>query len=94
MRIAIVTDAWEPQVNGVVTTLSRTRDNLRELGHIVKMFTPQGFRSIPCPTYSEIRLSLFPKGRLNRKLGCIPTGLRSYRDGRPARSGRKNNVHT
>jgi glycosyltransferase involved in cell wall biosynthesis len=60
MRIAIVTDAWTPQVNGVVQTLSRTRDQLIEMGHEVLMVTPEGRRTVPTPTYPEIRLALFP----------------------------------
>ena len=68
MRIAIVTDAWLPQTNGVVTTLSRTAECLRELGYDVRMFTPEPYRTIPCPFYAEIRLSLFPARRLRRDL--------------------------
>ncbi len=63
MRIAIVTDAWLPQTKGVVTTLSRTAECLRELGYDVRLFTPEPFRTIPCPSYPEIRLSLFPGRR-------------------------------
>lgn len=68
MRIAIITDAWEPQVNGVVNTLQQTRNCLIQDGHDVHMITPKGYRSIPCPTYPEIRLSLFPKRRLYASL--------------------------
>ncbi len=56
----IVTDAWAPQVNGVVTTLGKTGEGLQQIGHEVRFVTPQQFRSLPCPTYPEIRLSLFP----------------------------------
>ena len=59
-KILIVTDAWYPQVNGVVRTLTHTRDELILKGHDVTMLTPEGFRTIPCPTYPEIRLALFP----------------------------------
>jgi glycosyltransferase involved in cell wall biosynthesis len=68
MRIAIVTDAWKPQVNGVVQTLSRTRDELLALGHEVLMVTPDGRRTIPCPTYPEIRLALFCRRSVRRQL--------------------------
>lgn len=68
MRIAIVTDAWEPQVNGVVTTLKQTRDELEKQGHDVLMITPQGRRTIPCPTYPEIRLMLFGGRKIAREL--------------------------
>jgi glycosyltransferase involved in cell wall biosynthesis len=57
MRIMIVSDAWEPQVNGVVRTVRSTRDELRRLGHPVEVLGPDGFRSVPCPTYPEIRLA-------------------------------------
>lgn len=56
----IITDAWAPQVNGVVTTLGKIGKGLQEIGHDVRFITPQQFRSVPCPSYPEIRLSLFP----------------------------------
>lgn len=68
MRIAIATDAWDPQVNGVVTTLTRTRDELRRQGHEVHMITPQGRRTFPCPTYPEIRLMFFGGRKIAREL--------------------------
>lgn len=68
MRIAVVTDAWEPQVNGVVTTLRTTQQTLNSLGNTVEVFTPGDFKSIPCPTYPEIRLALNPKARLKKTL--------------------------
>ena len=57
-RIAIITDAWHPQINGVVTTLSQTVRQLQKFGCQVLVMTPQQFRSFPCPTYPEIRLAL------------------------------------
>lgn len=57
MRIAIVTDAWAPQVNGVVRTLEATRRALEGAGHHVLIVSPEGRRSWPCPTYPEIRLA-------------------------------------
>jgi len=68
MRIAIVTDAWRPQVNGVVTTLTKTGESLAAMGHEVRFVTPASFRTVPCPTYPEIRLSLWPARRLARVL--------------------------
>ncbi|MFN0040275.1 MAG: glycosyltransferase family 4 protein [Burkholderiales bacterium] len=68
MRILIVTDAWLPQVNGVVTTLRKMQEGLTGLGHEVQFVTPQGFRSLPCPTYPEIRLSLLPYGGVSREI--------------------------
>jgi glycosyltransferase involved in cell wall biosynthesis len=58
MRIAIVTDAWKPQVNGVVRTLQMVRGELEKLGHQVTVIAPDQFASVPCPTYPEIRLAL------------------------------------
>ncbi|MDX1573184.1 MAG: glycosyltransferase family 1 protein [Methylophaga sp.] len=69
MKIVIVTDAWEPQVNGVVRTLGKTRDYLQSFGHEVCMVTPQDFRTIPCPSYPSIRLALFPYRSIKRVLG-------------------------
>lgn len=60
MRIAIVTDAWRPQVNGVVRTLETTGACLERFGHRVQFVTPRDFRTIPCPTYAEIRLAICP----------------------------------
>ncbi|WP_439888916.1 glycosyltransferase family 4 protein [Pseudomonas sp. MBLB4123] len=56
MRILIVSDAWSPQVNGVVTSLQALVAELRGLGHQVKLLSPSDFRSRPCPTYPEIPL--------------------------------------
>lgn len=64
MNIVLVTDAWYPQINGVVRTLQYTSDELVRLGHTVQVIGPGEFRTVPCPTYPEIRLSLFPGRRL------------------------------
>ena len=64
----IVTDAWEPQVNGVVRTLKTTARELGLMGHEVRFLTPLEFRTLPCPTYPEIRLSLFAQGGVNRRI--------------------------
>ena len=58
MKMCIVTDAWHPQINGVVTTLARTAATLQAWGHDVFLITPDRFKTFPCPTYPEIRLSL------------------------------------
>ncbi|MES1984545.1 MAG: glycosyltransferase family 1 protein [Pseudomonadota bacterium] len=57
-RIVIVTDAWTPQVNGVVRTLQSVSAELRAMGHQVQIISPDQYGSIPCPTYPEIRLAL------------------------------------
>lgn len=71
MRIVIATDAWKPQVNGVVTSLQQTRTELIAQGHEVLMITPEGRRSIPCPTYPEIRLALFQGRKIARELDAF-----------------------
>ena len=58
MRIALISDAWAPQVNGVVRTLTTTVERLRRLGHVVETLTPDRFATVPCPSYPEIRLAL------------------------------------
>lgn len=69
MRIAIVTDAWRPQVNGVVTTLEHTVEELGRRGDAVRVIAPGNDRfSIPCPTYPEIRLSFGALGKVRAQI--------------------------
>jgi glycosyltransferase involved in cell wall biosynthesis len=58
MRVALVTDAWLPQVNGVVRTLTAITGELMRRGHTVAMISPEQFRTVACPTYPEIRLAI------------------------------------
>jgi glycosyltransferase involved in cell wall biosynthesis len=58
MRILLATDAWEPQVNGVVRTLTRTVAECREMGHEVEVISPDQFKTFPLPTYPEIKLAM------------------------------------
>ncbi|HEX8938213.1 MAG TPA: glycosyltransferase family 1 protein [Sphingomicrobium sp.] len=58
MKIVLATDAWHPQVNGVVRSLSMTVEQMRRMGHDVDVIEPGLFRTLPCPTYPEIRLAL------------------------------------
>ena len=67
-RILIVTDAWKPQVNGVVRTLTTVAEELRAMGHVVEVIGPDRFRTFPCPTYPDIALSLLPRRRLVRMI--------------------------
>jgi glycosyltransferase involved in cell wall biosynthesis len=60
VKILIATDAWLPQTNGVVNTLRNTVAALKADGHSVMLVTPEHFRTLACPSYPEIRLSLFP----------------------------------
>lgn len=64
MKICIVTDAWSPQINGVVKTLEHTIAQLKKAGHHVLVIEPSQFKTLPCPSYPEIRLALFSAGRV------------------------------
>jgi len=66
VKLLIITDAWTPQINGVVFTLRQTCRELTRLGHQVEVIQPGQFRSIPCPSYPEIRLSLATPGHLKQ----------------------------
>lgn len=68
MRILLVTDAWFPQVNGVVRTLNTLKTHLEKGGHDIVFVTPERFRIIPCPTYPEIPLALFPGRTMARTI--------------------------
>ncbi len=68
MRIAIVTDAWTPQVNGVVRTLKATKAQLEALGHEVMVISPDLYPSLPCPTYPEIRLAVATAASVGERL--------------------------
>ena len=66
MRILFISDAWEPQVNGVVRTLKMTRRELELKGHQTELISPLDFRSIPCPTYPEISLALASRSAVEK----------------------------
>ncbi len=68
MRILLVTDAWAPQINGVVVTLENTVRWLRRWGHEVEVISPEGFRTIPMPTYPEIPLAVMPGAKVARRI--------------------------
>jgi glycosyltransferase involved in cell wall biosynthesis len=65
-RILIVTDAWMPQVNGVVRTLRTITEEMRAMGMTVEVIGPDRFNTMPMPSYPEIRLALFPGRKLAR----------------------------
>lgn len=68
MRILIVTDAWHPQVNGVVRTLETLAGSLRDMGAEAVFLTPDGFATLPMPFYSEIRLALATPAAVRRAI--------------------------
>jgi glycosyltransferase involved in cell wall biosynthesis len=67
-RILIISDAWRPQVNGVVRTMQTVAGELAAMGHTVDVIGPDRFRTLPCPTYPDIRLSLLPRRRLGNMI--------------------------
>ena len=71
LKICIVTDAWHPQVNGVVRTLTMTVNELKKLGHEVTVVGPDQFKTYPLPTYKEIRVALFASQELVVKLEAL-----------------------
>ena len=68
MRLVLVTDAWPPQINGVVRSLQRMVTILGSWGDRVTVIAPSDFHTLPCPTYPEIRLSLTMPGRIGRMI--------------------------
>lgn len=71
MKIALVTDAWQPQVNGVVTTLVELVKELTLAGHVVEVIESGQFRTRPCPGYAGIDLALSPRKLLTAKLDAF-----------------------
>jgi glycosyltransferase involved in cell wall biosynthesis len=71
MRILLVSDAWAPQVNGVVRTLQQVKSECEALAHRVDVVSPEQFRTVPCPTYPEIRLALRPGREIGRRIDAV-----------------------
>ncbi|MEE9396303.1 MAG: glycosyltransferase family 1 protein [Methylococcales bacterium] len=91
LKIALITDAWHPQINGIVTTVQNTCRELKTLGHTVKLITPCDFRTWPCPGYPDVRLAFLCGPRLRPILkafkpdavhlvteGCVGFAARRY----------------
>jgi len=68
-RVLIVSDAWRPQVNGVVRTLSTVAGELAAMGHAVDVIGPDRFRTVPTPTYPDIPLAVLPGRKLAHMIG-------------------------
>lgn len=66
MRILVATDAWRPQVNGVVRTYEQLSQQLPHIGADVELLAPNEFRTVPCPTYPQIALALPDRERCAR----------------------------
>ena len=74
-RILLASDAWTPQVNGVVRTLQETVTRLRARGHAVELVTPDQFMNLPLPFYSEIRLAMAPGAGVTRRIEAFRPDL-------------------
>ncbi len=70
-RILIVSDAWKPQVNGVVRTIAHTVRELEKMGHTVEVVGPERFRTFPLPSYPEIRIAWWPKPGLVKAIDAF-----------------------
>ncbi|WP_459616096.1 glycosyltransferase family 4 protein [Bordetella sp. 2513F-2] len=82
MRIVLVTDAWHPQINGVVRTWTTMLRLLREWGHEVIVVSPEGSRTVPAPSEPELRLCVQPGKQLRRILGdTVPDALHIATEG-------------
>jgi 1,2-diacylglycerol 3-alpha-glucosyltransferase/glucuronosyltransferase len=82
VRIALVTDAWKPQVNGVARTLAALQGAVAVAGHEAIPLTPDLFRTVPCPTQSEVRLALHSRPGLTRRLdGLAPDAIHIATEG-------------
>jgi glycosyltransferase involved in cell wall biosynthesis len=89
-RILIVTDAWAPQVNGVVRTLQTVTAEIRLMGKVVEVIGPDQFNTIPCPSYPEIRLAMFPARKLAKLIDAFaPDALHIATEGPLGMAARK-----
>ncbi len=95
MKIAIVTDAWRPQISGVVTTLLYTIRELKQKGHEVLSIHPGLFATVPCPTYPQIRLAAHPLQKARKLIGAFgPDAVHIVTEGPLGLAGRRHCVKT
>lgn len=96
MKILIVSDAWHPQVNGVVRTYEYLSEELRKLGHEVRVIGPSDFaHTIPMPGYPEIRLAIAPHRRLNKIIAnYMPDQIHIATEGPLGRAARRYCIKT
>ena len=81
MRLLLATDAWHPQVNGVVTTLTQVVNGLRNQGHEVEVIGAGDYPSIPLPSYPEIKVSVWLKGLKQRIEDFAPDAIHIATEG-------------
>lgn len=72
MPILIATDAWHPQVNGVVRTLTSLSESASGFGKEIEFLTPEGFPSMPVPTYPSLRIALPSRHEIARRIEAAP----------------------
>ncbi len=89
-RVLIVSDAWTPQVNGVVRTLRTIAEEMRALGIVVEIIGPDQFYTVPMPSYPEIRLAVFPGRKLAKLIDAFaPDALHIATEGPLGLAARK-----
>ncbi len=90
MRIVLITDAWEPQVNGVVRTLTRTVAECRAMGHEIEVISPyDGYFTLPLPSYPEIKLALFARKDMEKRIqNFAPDAIHIATEGTLGQTGR------
>jgi hypothetical protein len=84
MRILVATDAWHPQVNGVVRTLTKLADAAEALGVEFTFLTPQSFRTFAMPSYRDVRLAMPRPARIAKLIADARTASISRPRGRSA----------
>ena len=90
LRITIATDAWKPQINGVVRTLETLGDVLTKFGNEVQYVTPDQFNAVPMPSYSEIKLAILPNRRVAKMINEFkPDAIHIATEGPIGRAARR-----
>jgi glycosyltransferase involved in cell wall biosynthesis len=90
LKIALLTDAWEPQVNGVVRTWQHVIEESQQRGHAFEVVHPGLFKTVPTPKYPEIRLAIWPYGKTYRMLDDFqPDAIHVATEGPIGRAGRR-----
>ncbi|MEL6364882.1 MAG: glycosyltransferase family 1 protein [Pseudomonadota bacterium] len=90
LRIVIATDAWKPQLNGVVRTLDTLGTILTKFGNEVLYITPRDFNTIPMPTYSEIKLAVLPNRKVAKMINDFkPDAIHIATEGTIGRAARR-----
>ncbi|MAP94721.1 MAG: alpha-mannosyltransferase [Ponticaulis sp.] len=90
MKIMLITDAWHPQVNGVVRTLNRVIEESEEMGHVFEVVSPNdGFKTIPLPTYNEIQLAIGARKQIEERFHAFePEAVHIATEGTLGMAGR------